>query len=203
MRKHKAVIIVFVLTIWGLALCSSGFADISAQINEEFIPGEDSGFFYTIKKGDTLWDLSQKFYDSEWDWPGLWKINKDIKNPHWIYPGKKIRIFLKERLSLNPKIVEVKKHPPKPPVEVKPSFSYAEIDHVSFLRKNAQPSLGEIIKEEENNLLMTQNDIVYIKPSGKGTLVPGKEYQIFSTAKIKTQVGNEKFTGIKHLIKAR
>lgn len=203
MRKHKAMIIVFVLTIWGLALCSSGFADITSEIEEEFIPGEDSGFFYTIKKGDTLWDLSQKFYDSEWDWPGLWKINQDIKNPHWIYPGKRIRIFLKEKAPLTPKVVEVKKYPPKPPVEVKPSFSFSEMDHISFLRKDAQPSLGRIIKEEENNLMMTKDDIIYIKPSGEGTLVPGKEYQIFTTVDVKTLVGNKKFTGIKHLVKAR
>ena len=76
-------------------MCSTGFAKDknSSNNDEEFVPGTDSGFFYTIKKGDTLWDLSQKFYNSQWDWPGLWEMNEDIKNPHWIYPGKKIRIF--------------------------------------------------------------------------------------------------------------
>jgi len=57
MRNHKTKIAAFVLTILGFAFYSMGFA----QDDKEFIPGEDSGFYYTIKKGDTLWDLSQKF----------------------------------------------------------------------------------------------------------------------------------------------
>ncbi|MFK5953410.1 MAG: LysM peptidoglycan-binding domain-containing protein, partial [Desulfobacterium sp.] len=47
-------------------------------------------FYYTIQKGDTLWDLSQKFYNSQWVWPGLWEMNHQIKNPHLIYPGNRI-----------------------------------------------------------------------------------------------------------------
>jgi len=53
----------------------------------------EPGFYYTVKKGDTLWDLSQKFYDSEWVWPATWAQNKDIKNPHRIYPGQRIRLY--------------------------------------------------------------------------------------------------------------
>ncbi len=202
MQNHKTIMIVFVLTLWALVLCSPGLAELK-DVEEEFIPGEDSGFFYTIKKGDTLWDLSQKFYDSQWDWPGLWKINKDIKNPHWIYPGKRIRIFLKERAPLKPIVVEVKKLPAKPPVKVKPSFSYSEIDHVGFLKKDTQTSLGKVIKEQDGKLMMSKSDIIYIKPSGKGILVPGKEYQIFTTNHVKTKLDKKNFIGTKHLIKAR
>lgn len=180
-------------------MCVPGFAEEA----EEFTPGEDSGFFYTIKKGDTLWDLSQKFYNSEWDWPGLWEMNDDIKNPHWIYPGKKIRIFLKEKPPLKPKVVEVKKYPPKPPEKVEPSFSFSKIDQLSFLRKTQEPSLGSIIKEKDGNIMMSKDDIIYIKPSGKGTLIPGKVYQIFSTTKIKEKIDKKTFTGIKHIIKGK
>ena len=33
----------------------------------------ETGFYYTIQKGDTLWDLSQQFSDSPWLWPELWE----------------------------------------------------------------------------------------------------------------------------------
>ena len=47
---------------------------------------------YTIVKGDTLWDLSQKFLNNPWYWPKIWSQNPSIENPHWIYPGNKLRI---------------------------------------------------------------------------------------------------------------
>jgi len=84
-KIHKTVIAAFALTILGFAFCSMGFA----KVDEEFIPGKDSGFYYTIKKGDTLWDLSEKFYNSQWDWPGLWEMNDEIKNPPLDIPRKK------------------------------------------------------------------------------------------------------------------
>jgi len=196
MRNHKTLIATFVLSFWWIAFCSMGFAGE----NKEFIPGEDSGFYYTIKKGDTLWDLSEKFYDSEWDWPGLWEMNDEIKNPHWIYPGKKIQIFLKEK-TRKPKIVKVKKD--AAPVKIQTSFSFSEMDHIGFIKKTAQTSLGSIIKEQEGNIMMSDDDIIYIKPSGKGTLIPGSIYHIYTTSIINDKIDQQTFKGVKHQIKAQ
>lgn len=204
MRIYKAIASLTILTLFMASLWTTVSAQTEeSQVPDDFVPGEDSGFFYTIKKGDTLWDLSQRFYNSEWDWPGLWELNDQIKNPHWIYPGKKIRIFLKERAPLKPKVVEVKKLPPKPPKKVKPSFSFSAMDHVGFLRKKTEPSLGKIIKGKDGKLLIGKYDIIYIKPSGSGTLVPGKIYHVFSTTPVSASLDNQRFSGIRHQIRAK
>jgi len=72
---------------------------------------------YTIKKGDTLWDLSSKFLRDPFLWPRLWERNPYITNPHWIYPGNPIRLT-----AVEPE----KKEEPQSVAEEKPSEAVKE-----------------------------------------------------------------------------
>lgn len=49
---------------------------------------------YTVKKGDSLWKISKKFYGSGTKWRTIYNRNKGVigKNPNRIYPGQKLVI---------------------------------------------------------------------------------------------------------------
>jgi LysM domain len=47
---------------------------------------------HVVKKGDTLWDLSDAYFANPWGWPKVWSYNPQIVNPHWIYPGDQVRL---------------------------------------------------------------------------------------------------------------
>jgi hypothetical protein len=181
----------------------------SAQESETVEHG--AGFYYTVKKGDTLWDLSQRFADSPWLWPDLWQRNGQIANPHRIFPGERIRIYHKdwiERMRTEPEPVEpepepmeVTEVPPQPePEEVPTEFiEYPGIETVGFIRKYRAGSFGKIFKVEDDKWLISQGDLVYITPEA-GTLEVGSRYTIFRTLEPLKDKETKEITGYQHVL---
>lgn len=78
---------------------TSGQRQTAQTVAQQGVPlselAPDAPDTYTVKRGDTLWDISKVFLRSPWHWPELWGMNlEDIHNPHRIYPGQ-VLVLLK------------------------------------------------------------------------------------------------------------
>ncbi len=45
---------------------------------------------HRVVRGETLWDLSDRYWSDPWTWPELWALNPHFRNPHIIFPGDPI-----------------------------------------------------------------------------------------------------------------
>ena len=171
----------------------------------------EAGFYYTVQKKDTLWDLSQRFSDSPLRWPDLWKENKQILNPHWIYPGMRIRLFQQTGVeSYVVKIAEKKPLPQKEPQAPKelPFYYYSPIESIGFISKTPVTSHGYIFKVKDDKIMIGTGDLVYIMQQNDMPHALGGKYTVYRTLdplvdkKIKARVGVQYYlTGIVEIIK--
>lgn len=142
----------------------------------------ETGFYYTIQKGDTLWDISQRFFDSPWQWPDLWEKNSQVSNPHLVYPGERIRLFHKGWMETTVKTdVTEKSLQEKKPQKELPYLLYTAIDKIGFIKKEPVAPSGYIFKSYNDKIMISRSDKVYIRQSNNASFIPGQKYTIYRT----------------------
>ena len=156
----------------------------------------ENGYYYTVQKGDTLWDLSRRFSNTPWVWPELWEENSPvIANPHLIYPGQKLRLT---RLKGT--------HATGPAASSQPAldgiyYYFSPADQYGFIRKVPVAPEGTIFKSRETGLTMiSEGDIVYLKPEGNAALAKGSVMTIFRTFEPIVDKPVKELIGTQHLL---
>ena len=200
MAGRKTIASSFVI-ILAACICFTlaAFAEEGRQ-NDDYAPG----FYYTVQKGDTLWDLSRKFYDSEWEWPAMWGQNEQLTNPHTIYPGQRIRLYQRTEAITGPEALESEAVTPEAETQgldeaagtgapaAKPIYYYYPgIAYVDFIKRLPPPTgiisktvvdplaAGSILKAQgEKKSMISQNDTVYIRPM-TGDFIVGDLYSVY------------------------
>jgi hypothetical protein len=140
------------------------------------IAQEEAREEYIIKKGDTLWDISDTKLEDTFLWPRLWNVNPEIENPDLIYPGNKIRIPSREelmRMMPKPKAVaKPKPRKPKPKVVSEPPGKIMreyivsrDLYIASGWISDEFPGIGEITSSPLDHKIVGEDEIVYIKLS--------------------------------------
>ncbi|MGD8990351.1 MAG: LysM domain-containing protein [Desulfobacterales bacterium] len=161
----------------------------------------ETGFYYTVQKGDTLWDLSRKFSDSAWLWPEMWRENSQIANPHRIYPGERIRLYRRSGAQTTGEPDAAKKAMIVPPsLEDLILYNYTAADRVGFVRKQPVTSHGAIFKVLETKEMISTEDTVYIRSAENIKLVPGKRYTTYRTFQPIRDRDTNAYIGIQHLL---
>lgn len=135
------------------------------------------GVYHTVQKGDTLWDLSERFYDQPSLWPDLWSNNPDITNPHWIYPGQIVTLYLhrsKEWISEG----DLSAQEASGDVRRK-TISIPFLDQVGFIRKYPMQSSGLIVKGNITGVMVSEGVTVYIKPEPSLSYSVGDRFTVW------------------------
>ncbi len=142
---------------------------------------------YVVKKGDTLWGISNKFLKNPAYWPEVWDKNQKVKNPHLIFPGDVLFIHQgrgkggKSTTSITEKMipqmrVERNGNGGEPISTLSPFLSWPRV-----LDENAISNAPYIVDAKDANILLEVDQTVYVK--NLKDQHAGGEYAIFNVGK--------------------
>ena len=148
---------------------------------------------YTVKRGDTLWDISSLYLKRPWRWPELWGMNLDqIRNPHLIYPGQQLvlersgdRARLRmaggqpgDTVRLSPRVRDV--GPSGGPIASVPlKFIESFLNDAVILDSDELDRAPRIVAAQEGRVLLGKGDLAYVR----GSLGNTREWRVFQQAK--------------------
>lgn len=128
---------------------------------------------YTVERGDTLWDISERFLTSAWLWPEIWHVNPGIDNPHLIYPGDEIRLVYVDgepRLTVERGTREVRLSPRIREEQLDEAISTIPLGVLRpFLNRSLVVDEGffdeapYIVAGQDERVMAARNDQIYVR----------------------------------------
>ncbi len=139
---------------------------------------------HTVNEGDTLWDISGDYFGNPWSWPKVWSYNAQITNPHWIYPGDKVR--LRKAGSGNaiakniPLDIDGGKALRSEAADTRARMVFRQL---AFVSKGKKDYAGSIAGSVEGKTLLATGETVYLDYKGGQAPKPGQKYAVYQNKK--------------------
>jgi len=153
---------------------------------------------YIVKHGDTLWDISKKFFNDPFLWRKLWQVNDFLTNPHILEVGQELKysnIFNRKVAS----DIDFKNHGETPftipIVKLKPSgavdFETGEMAHVDIKNKfrplvisvTDEEFLGEVAGSYTERQALYEHESVYLDFLDIKSIKVGDKFSVVSFEK--------------------
>ncbi len=173
-----------------LFVCGAGYA---GQNGEPTV--------YIVKKGDTLWGLSERFMKDPHYWPDLWARNPNkILNPHFIFPGQKLKVY-PDRIEIETVRKETAAQPqaeaaassgaPKAaPVGASPQFAAAPEQTTEeryftlnggegFIAGDDFKPVGIVIAGQHNRQIFAVDDVIYTDMGRRQGVKAGDRFNVY------------------------
>jgi nucleoid-associated protein YgaU len=157
---------------------------------------------YVVKKGDTLWDISNVFLRDPWRWPQLWHNNPQIQNPNLIYPGDVLNLVY---INGEPRLVLSRGRDIKLEPEVRATPLDRAIPAIPLEAVNAFLSRGRVVEPgvltaapyvlagKEGHIVTGAGDEIYARGSFSAS---ESSYGIFRKGEVFTDPDSGEILGI-------
>ncbi|MBW8192779.1 LysM peptidoglycan-binding domain-containing protein [Neiella marina] len=155
---------------------------------------------YVVKKGDTLWDISELFLATPWLWPQLWQANPQVDNPHLIYPGDHLYLnFIngkpvltkKKRIKLSPTVRNVPHDQAIPALPLADVRSYLKREQV--VNQKQLEKLPTVLGTSDGNKRGYASQLWY----AEGKLADARQYGIYRVLDPFRRPGTHEALGIR------
>ena len=94
LKKNSFKLFSFTCVIF-ISSCALNVAEIEGTANFSSMKNvKESHYYHRVKYGDTLWGISNQYYNTPYLWPEIYKSNTDIiYDADLILPGQSIIIY--------------------------------------------------------------------------------------------------------------
>jgi LysM domain len=141
--------------------------------------GNSNARNHVVRRGDTLWEICDFYFQNPYQWPRIWSYNPQIQNPHWIYPGDnvKLREGAAGELASQPgqgNLTDRRRQVPGQTIF---------LQNHGFIEDEKDAVWGELNGSREDKTILTDFDEVYIQMEGDRDVKIGQELAIFRPVK--------------------